>query len=84
MSEILRSESYLLKDQLIAWRRDFHRHPELAFRNFGRLASSPGIYLRWGWKCRRVSERRAWWAAGRPRSAGGDAGFDMDALPFRK
>src|SRR3990170_4646 len=28
----LKSEADLLKDQLIAWRRDFHRHPELGFQ----------------------------------------------------
>jgi amidohydrolase len=28
----LKSEAYALKDQLIEWRRDFHRHPELGFR----------------------------------------------------
>src|SRR5512136_1342326 len=27
-------EADLLKDQLIAWRRDFHRHPELGFQEF--------------------------------------------------
>jgi amidohydrolase len=28
----LKSEADQLKDQLIAWRRDFHRHPELGFQ----------------------------------------------------
>jgi amidohydrolase len=28
----LKSEAYALKDQLIEWRRDFHRHPELGFQ----------------------------------------------------
>lgn len=28
----LKTEAYALKDQLIEWRRDFHRHPELGFR----------------------------------------------------
>lgn len=30
----LKSEAITLKDQLIAWRRDFHRHPELGFQEF--------------------------------------------------
>jgi amidohydrolase len=30
----LKSEAQTLHDQLIAWRRDFHRHPELAFQEF--------------------------------------------------
>ena len=30
----LKSEADSLKDQLIAWRRDFHRHPELGFQEF--------------------------------------------------
>jgi amidohydrolase len=30
----LKSEAVALKDQLIAWRRDFHRHPELGFQEF--------------------------------------------------
>jgi amidohydrolase len=30
----LKSEAVVLKDQLIAWRRDFHRHPELGFQEF--------------------------------------------------
>ncbi len=30
----LKSEADALKDQLIAWRRDFHRHPELGFQEF--------------------------------------------------
>ncbi|HEY4721613.1 MAG TPA: amidohydrolase, partial [Anaerolineae bacterium] len=30
--ENLKSEAYALKDQLIQWRRDFHRHPELAYQ----------------------------------------------------
>ncbi len=30
----LKSEAESLKDQLIAWRRDFHRHPELGFQEF--------------------------------------------------
>src|SRR5512136_50078 len=30
----LKSEAAALKDQLIAWRRDFHRHPELGFQEF--------------------------------------------------
>jgi amidohydrolase len=30
----LRSEADALKDQLIAWRRDLHRHPELGFQEF--------------------------------------------------
>ncbi len=30
--ENLKSEAYALKDQLIQWRRDFHRHPELAYK----------------------------------------------------
>jgi amidohydrolase len=34
MNNTLKSEAYLLKDQLIAWRRDFHRHPELGFQEF--------------------------------------------------
>lgn len=28
----LKSEAAVLKDQLITWRRDFHRHPELGFQ----------------------------------------------------
>ncbi len=32
--ENLKSEADQLKDQLIAWRRDFHRHPELGFQEF--------------------------------------------------
>lgn len=28
----LKTEAYALKDQLIEWRRDFHRHPELGFQ----------------------------------------------------
>src|SRR3990172_3731590 len=27
-----KSEALALKDQLVAWRRDFHRHPELGFQ----------------------------------------------------
>ncbi len=30
----LKSEADLLKDQLVAWRRDFHRYPELGFQEF--------------------------------------------------
>src|SRR5512135_746651 len=30
----LKSETAALKDQLVAWRRDFHRHPELGFQEF--------------------------------------------------
>src|SRR5512136_2137415 len=30
----LKSEAIALKDQLTAWRRDFHRHPELGFQEF--------------------------------------------------
>jgi amidohydrolase len=30
----LKSEANSLKEQLVAWRRDFHRHPELGFREF--------------------------------------------------
>ena len=30
----LRSEADALKDQLVAWRRDFHRHPELGYQEF--------------------------------------------------
>ncbi len=30
----LKLEADALKDQLIAWRRDFHRHPELGFQEF--------------------------------------------------
>lgn len=30
----LQSEAYALRDQLVAWRRDFHRHPELGFKEF--------------------------------------------------
>jgi amidohydrolase len=30
----LKSEADLLQDQLILWRRDFHRHPELGFQEF--------------------------------------------------
>jgi amidohydrolase len=30
----LKAEADALKDQLIAWRRDFHRHPELGFQEF--------------------------------------------------
>jgi amidohydrolase len=29
-----KAEADALKDQLIAWRRDFHRHPELGFQEF--------------------------------------------------
>jgi len=29
-----KSEALALRDQLIAWRRDFHRHPELGFQEF--------------------------------------------------
>ena len=29
-----KSEANLLKDQLMTWRRDFHRHPELGFQEF--------------------------------------------------
>src|SRR5512136_2536 len=29
-----KAEAAALKDQLIAWRRDFHRHPELGFQEF--------------------------------------------------
>ncbi len=28
------SEALALREQLIAWRRDFHRHPELGFQEF--------------------------------------------------
>ena len=54
MSEILTSEAYLLKDQLIAWRRDFHRHPELGFQEFrtsgivARHLSSLGLEVQTG------------------------------------
>ncbi len=34
MNEAFKIESFLLKDQLITWRRDFHRHPELGFQEF--------------------------------------------------
>jgi amidohydrolase len=34
MKEAFKSEAFLLKDQLVAWRRDFHRHPELGFQEF--------------------------------------------------
>ena len=30
----IKSEADALKDQLITWRRDFHRHPELGFQEF--------------------------------------------------
>jgi amidohydrolase len=30
----LKSEAEALKDQLVAWRRDFHQHPELGFQEF--------------------------------------------------
>jgi amidohydrolase len=30
----LQSEATALHDQLVAWRRDFHRHPELGFKEF--------------------------------------------------
>ena len=54
MSEILTSEAYRLKDQLIAWRRDFHRHPELGFQEFrtsgivARHLSSLGLEVQTG------------------------------------
>lgn len=31
---LLQSEADALHDQLVAWRRDFHRHPELGFKEF--------------------------------------------------
>lgn len=34
MNLTFKAEALLLKDQLIAWRRDFHRHPELGFKEF--------------------------------------------------
>jgi amidohydrolase len=34
MIDIIRTEAHSLKDQLIAWRRDFHCHPELGFQEF--------------------------------------------------
>jgi amidohydrolase len=40
----LKSEAYLLKDQLVAWRQDFHRHPELGFQEF-RTSSIVAKYL---------------------------------------
>jgi amidohydrolase len=30
----VQSEAFALRDQLIAWRRDFHRHPELGMQEF--------------------------------------------------
>lgn len=30
----LKSEAIALQDQLVLWRRDFHRHPELGFKEF--------------------------------------------------
>ena len=27
-----KAEALAMKDQLVAWRRDFHRHPELAYQ----------------------------------------------------
>jgi len=40
----LKSEADLLKEQLISWRRDFHRHPELGFQEF-RTSSIVAKYL---------------------------------------
>ncbi len=50
----LQSEATTLKDQLIAWRRDFHRHPELGFQEFrtsgivARHLSSLGLEVQTG------------------------------------
>src|SRR5512136_2359281 len=43
-TEPLLTEAYALKPQLVQWRRDFHRHPELGFQEF-RTSGIVATYL---------------------------------------
>jgi amidohydrolase len=82
----LKSEADQLKDQLVAWRRDFHRHPELGFQEFrtsgmvARYLSSLGLEVQTG-----VGKTGVVGLLEGPRSGPVVMlRFDMDALPIQE
>ncbi len=73
-----------LQDQLTAWRRDFHMHPELGFREMRTAAKVAEILEQFGYRVRRGVGRTGVVAdlgSGKPLVA---IRADMDALPLQE
>lgn len=79
------NQANTIKDQLIAWRRDFHAHPELGFEEIRTAGVVADTLEKMGWRVRRSVGRTGVVAElGVNPSAGPMVALraDMDALPI--
>jgi len=78
------SKARAIQDQLTTWRRDFHMHPELGFRETRTAAKVAEILEQFGYRLRRGVGRTgvvADFGSGKPLVA---IRADMDALPLQE
>ncbi|MCS7222526.1 MAG: amidohydrolase [Anaerolineae bacterium] len=82
----LRSEAQALMGQLVAWRRDFHRHPELAFEERRTAAKVAELLERLGYEVQAGVGKTGVVGILEGERAGKTAllRFDMDALPIEE
>ena len=77
-------QSHAISEELIEWRRDFHMHPELGFRETRTAARVAEILEQFGYRIRRGVGRTgvvADFGSGKPLVA---IRADMDALPLQE
>jgi len=83
MTEDLLKGAAALGDQLIAWRRDFHRNPEIAFQEHRTSAVIRKFFEASGWPVRSVAETGLVGVVeGKPGGRTVALRADMDALPL--
>jgi amidohydrolase len=78
------AEAHALAPEMIAWRRDFHMHPELGFNEFRTSAMIAEYLAGWGYRVRTGVGKTgvvAELGAGKPLIA---IRADMDALPIQE
>ncbi|MBN2246541.1 MAG: amidohydrolase [Candidatus Aminicenantes bacterium] len=85
MDKTIKKEIEELTPDLIAWRRDFHRHPEIAFQEFRTSGVIREFLERWGLEVKPMAKTGL-----RAVLKGGSSGTtvalraDMDALPLKE
>ncbi|MCB0793211.1 MAG: amidohydrolase [Flavobacteriales bacterium] len=86
MTKDLLSQAGGLREQLVAWRRWFHQHPELSFEEYGTSAFIASICREQGWEVRTGVAGTGVIALMRGGSDGDRVALraDMDALPIEE